>query len=169
MVLSIADYYMLECNPFIWNLRCLMRCTALKIKPIISYLKTKERPILTVTGTRAFESTRRRIMAERGELRQLMWHKAQKAYLYSPIFWWGDEEVERYALEKALPANPIKSLLGHSGECICGVYTSVKEMLAIKQHFPAFFEKLVDLEKAFRYGSFMYDYKKRQRIFVSKL
>jgi len=108
-------------------------------------------------------------MAERGELRQLMWHKAQKAYLYSPIFWWSDEEVERYALEKALPTNPIKSLLGHSGECICGVYTSVEDVRLIKQHFPEFFEKLVELEKSFRYGSLLYDYDKKQRIFVSKL
>lgn len=145
-------------------------CYNLKLEPLIAYTKKLAKPRVQITGMRATESTRRSLLVSKGEIYQLMWRNIGKHFLYSPTFWWSNEEVKKYIKKHSLPINPAYDLIGSSGECVCGVYLNLKNLCLIRDTFPTFFQKFVALEEEFRNGgSAFYDYKNKERIYASTL
>jgi len=145
-------------------------CFKLKVEPLIRYTVRKNVPRIQITGLRAYESTRRLARVRRGEIKQWMWRSIGMHYLYSPIFWWKDEDVQKYIEENSLPLNSVYKDLGFSGECICGLYTTMDQLITIGARYPDFMAKFVELEKSFRTGgSAFYDYSTMKRIYASKL
>ncbi|MHC1611096.1 MAG: phosphoadenosine phosphosulfate reductase domain-containing protein [Candidatus Methanospirareceae archaeon] len=125
---------------------------------------------LLITGLRAFESRKRTRSMKMGDISQIEWRGRERHYLYSPIFFWKNEEVENYLKEHSLPINPNYQILNFSGECICGVQTNKQKLLRIAEEYPEFFEKFIELEKKFRRGgSAFYDHTRKERIYASQL
>jgi 3'-phosphoadenosine 5'-phosphosulfate sulfotransferase (PAPS reductase)/FAD synthetase len=165
-----SDFFSLAKNRGMPTRRGRWCCFQLKIAPLIEYTMKMERPRIQITGMRAHESTRRSMSVSNGEISQLMWREIGEHYLYSPIFDWRKEDINKYVEQNNLPLNPIYDVIGRSGECMCGVYQTLKEIKAIRDNFPEFFDQFVELEKHFRSkGSAFYDYKNRKRIYASKL
>jgi len=140
-----------------WGMPTMRRrwcCYHLKLKPIIEFVKTLPGPRCEVTGLRRCESIRRRNLPES----YYIWKRGSVAvWKYAPIIDWLDEDVNKYIKRFGLPVNPIYRLVNTSGECVCGVYTTPKKLDIIATHFPAWFQRFVELEqKSRKHGAAFY-------------
>jgi len=139
-----------------WGMPTLRRrwcCFRLKLEPLFNYALTLPvSRVCFVTGMRREESPRRKDMPQtyrRRWKRLVLWN-------YHPIVNWSDKGVENYIKQHNLPVNPVKKILGHSGECICGVYAGRKELLKLRAHFPEFIRKFEKLEKVWPKSSYTF-------------
>jgi len=124
-------------------------CYYLKLEPMREFVKSLKGPRCEVIGLRREESPRRRKMPQY----YFFWPRGSaSSWKYAPIIDWKKERVERYIREHGLPLNPTYSILGRSGECVCGTYTTRRELEAIRAHYPEFFRRFVELERKFRRG-----------------
>jgi len=119
-------------------------CYYLKLKPLYDYIKTVRQPRAFITGLRREESPRRASLSE------WIWHKRGKCFNYAPIISWTGAQVEAYIRKHNLPVNPIYKLIKSSGECLCGVYASKKELRIVRGNFPDFFWQFVEIERRFK-------------------
>jgi len=78
--------------------------------------------------------------------------KEEASNIQAPIIDWSDEDVRTYIENHGLKVNDLYSLVNTSGECICGVYTSVRKLQLIRGKWPDFFQQFVEAEKSFRSG-----------------
>jgi len=121
-------------------------CFYLKIKPFMDFTSKLPPQRAEVTGLRRAESRRR------SKMKEVFYNKKGLVWKYAPIIDWTDDDVKRYIREHNLPISPVAKLIGHSGECLCGVFASVKSLEIVKAHYPEFFQRFVELEKQFRSG-----------------
>jgi len=120
-------------------------CYYLKLKPIIKFVRTLKRPRAEVLGLRREESPKRR------KLPQIMFKTRSKSWGYCPIIDWTKSEVTSYIKKHNLP-DPPHYRLGLSETCLCGVYTTKRELLTIKAQYPQLFNQFIELETRFRSG-----------------
>lgn len=55
----------------------------------------------------------------------------------APIINWDSEDKTVYQIANDIPRNPVTTVLGISGECLCGAFCKPGERAKIEQHFPA--------------------------------
>jgi len=119
------------------------------------YQRLKERPlrrmiremktgrhdhILLISGCRQEESVRRM-----GNVQEMQ-HEGVRVWC-APLAHWTEEDVHNYMTAKRLPRNPVKDLLGLSGECLCGCFAKAGERDLIEQHFPDVDSEIVSIER----------------------
>ena len=137
-------------------------CYHLKLEPIREYTKTLKSPRLHILGLRAWESPSRLKKANSGKLNRCYWDRKSETWVYNPILWWRDRDIDEYIKVNKLPVNPTYEKVGTGGECFCGVFKTIREVLLVKNNYPDFFQKLVELESKFRNnGSLLYINSKR--------
>lgn len=106
-----------------------------------------------VSGVRKFESSRRMKTYSSPILRD------GRMYFMSPFFYKTSEEVYRYVHENGLKITPTHDILGMSGDCLCGAYSSAGERERLKEADPELARYIEDLEYMVRmYGT---DYAKK--------
>jgi len=127
-------------NPTMFRRWC---CYALKLEPIISFVRSLRGQSAEVTGLRRCESRKRR------NISQVLFRKRTGSWGYSPIVDWSDKEVEDYILEHSLPKPPWYEL-GIKETCCCGAFSSVRQMRQICRLYPSFFRRFMELENKFR-------------------
>ena len=120
-------------------------CYTCKLKPIIDFVKALKPQRAEVTGLRRDESLRRR------NIKQIIYGRQSGSWKYAPIVEWNEKQVINYIKQHSLPMPPHYKL-GISETCLCGVFSSKREMLTLKATFPDLFQKFVELEKRFRSG-----------------
>lgn len=120
------------------------------------YIKLKERAIgrlvrgaqskrgdrvMLATGVRHDESVRR--MAYAGKEVQRYGGKVW----VSPLYWWSVAERDNYIDTHNLPVNPVSSMLGMSGECLCGAFAHKGEKEMVRLVCPETAARLDRLEQ----------------------
>lgn len=95
--------------------------------------------VVLVTGVRLSESTRRmgHVVAEKRE--------GGKVFT-APILNWTDEDKDEYMAFHGLPRSPVSQKLCMSGECLCGAFAKPEEIYELQWSFPAFAERIHELE-----------------------
>jgi 3'-phosphoadenosine 5'-phosphosulfate sulfotransferase (PAPS reductase)/FAD synthetase len=145
-------------------------CYNLKLEPLIRFTRSLPPPRLQVTGYRIAESTRRQFLHKSGKVYQLEWRGEGSHYIYSPIFYWKDDDVERYIEQHKLPINPNYAIIGMAGDCVCGVYVPLKKLQKIARAYPEFIKRFEEWERSSKAGgSAFYDYINRKKIYVRDL
>jgi len=120
-------------------------CDYLKLRPVKAYFKNLNNRRIVFDGVRAEESKRRLSYTMLG------WDDLYGCKVFRPIFNWRKSDVERYIREHQLPINPLYSIgFTRATDCWCGLYKSVKDFRLLKEHFPDFFAKLLELEESMR-------------------
>jgi 3'-phosphoadenosine 5'-phosphosulfate sulfotransferase (PAPS reductase)/FAD synthetase len=82
--------------------------------------------VLFVTGVYASESTRR------AEIHSTVTHRKGATVMNNPCLHWDDMDFARYRRQMSLPRNPVSEVVGKSGECLCGAYSSKGELDRIR-------------------------------------
>lgn len=138
-------------------------CGELKVKPLAKYLKNKKADKIVFDGIRAAESR------QRAAMERLSWHKRFNCQVYHPIMYWSEENVLNYLRERKLTINPLYNKgFKRASECWCGVFKGVAEFRLLRDTYPSFFDRLVELESCMRNGS-SYLFKNGQRIYLRDL
>jgi phosphoadenosine phosphosulfate reductase len=118
-------------------------CKACKVNPMHDFIKTLRPQRAEVLGLRRDESL------ARSKLPQILYKRKVPSWGYAPIIAWTEKEVLSYIKKNNLPMPP-NYRIGLKETCMCGVFSSPKQMLILKAQFPELFQKFVDLEKGFR-------------------
>jgi len=121
-------------------------CYYLKLKPIVDFTKGLRPQRVEITGLRREESLRRRKMPE------IYFAKRTWNWHYAPLIDWTDAQVASYLRKHNLWVNPLYKVLKHSGECLCGVYATMRELRILRRLYPEWFYQFVELESRFRSG-----------------
>ena len=121
-------------------------CYHLKIEPLRRFFRKIQQPKVIFDGIRKNESARRR------EFPIVGWHRHFKALNCHPIFDWKEEDVKKYIELNRLEENPLYKIFPRATECWCTAFKTVSQFKALKEHFPEFFQKFVELEKSLRTG-----------------
>jgi 3'-phosphoadenosine 5'-phosphosulfate sulfotransferase (PAPS reductase)/FAD synthetase len=129
-------------------------CYKLKLQPIMEFVSCLREPRAEVTGLRRSESVRRR------NLQELFFLDRSKVWKYAPIVNWTEATVLEYIRKHGLPMPP-NYRLGINETCLCGAFSSEKQMTAVKAHFPGFFARFVELERGFRRGGAAFYFRNR--------
>lgn len=87
----------------------------------------------------------------RSKLPQILYKKRVPSWGYCPLITWTGKEVASYLRRNDLPVPP-NYRLGLKEPCMCGVFSTKKQMLILKAQFPELFDKFIQLEKQFRSG-----------------
>jgi 3'-phosphoadenosine 5'-phosphosulfate sulfotransferase (PAPS reductase)/FAD synthetase len=87
--------------------------------------------ILIISGIRSDESAIRA-----GYRRDIQVEPGTKFIWVNPFYWNTSIDFEMYRQEFALPRNPVKDVIGISGECLCGAFASPGEKELIRQVEP---------------------------------
>jgi len=116
-------------------------CKILKLQPIFEFVKQLRPQRAEVIGFRVDEVERRRRRP------QVWYRKKTHSWVYYPIKSWTKRDIMNYIKEHGLP-DPPHYRLGLKETCLCGAFAHKKEWMIVKAHFPEFFEKFVELEKA---------------------
>lgn len=124
-------------------------CFHLKIQPIRDYLRNCSDYII-LDGIRRQESRKRANYPYTYQHRHF-------GLVIHPIINWTHEEVVNYLKKKKLLVNPLYELGFSSWECWCGIYKRKAEFEKLKEIYPEFFMKLVELESKLKSG-FAYAY-----------
>lgn len=122
-------------------------CYGLKLQPIFDFLRTLPHQRGSVTGLRKDESPNRQKKLKRHVTRQTK--KGMSFWAYAPLLYWTKNDVIQYIEENDLPMPP-HYRLGFKETCMCGAFSSKREIMILKAHFPELFQKFVELEQKFR-------------------
>lgn len=156
-----TDFFTLAKQKGIPRIKSRWCCELLKIRPIEEYLEKVHEPKIIFDGIRAEESRVRR------DYLPLWHHPTFKCISISPIFYWTQRKVNAYLRRWDLPPSPSQSL-GFSAECWCGAYAKRSDFEKLLELHPDIYAELEEVEKA-RNFSFIYDYGKGKRVFLSDL
>ncbi len=85
--------------------------------------------VMLVTGVRRQESARRM-----GYVVPVIRVKAR--VWVAPMFTYSKIQTHEYLKAHGLKSNPVVSVLGMSGECLCGAFAQPGELVKIKEHYP---------------------------------
>jgi len=156
-----TDFFTLAKRKGIPRIKSRWCCEFLKIRPIKEYLEKICEPKVVFDGIRAEESRVRR------NYLPLWYHPAFRCISISPIFYWSHRKVDAYLRKWDLPPSPLKSL-AFSAECWCGAYAKRSDFEKLLEIHPDIYGKLEEVEKT-RNFSFIYDYGKGKRVFLSDM
>ena len=97
-------------------------------------------PIMFISGGRRHESARRmKTFAEPVQDKgRMIW--------CAPFFDFTEDDQAEYMENHQLPRNPVKDILGMSGECLCGAYAKEGELDRIRKHYPDVANRIEALE-----------------------
>lgn len=118
-------------------------CGVCKLNPIHAFVKTLSPQRAEVTGLRRDESLRRR------NLNELFLLRKSHVWKYAPILDWTEKKVLAYIHKHNLPMPP-HYRLGLKETCMCGAFSSKKQMEILRATFPELFMKFVEVEAAFK-------------------
>jgi 3'-phosphoadenosine 5'-phosphosulfate sulfotransferase (PAPS reductase)/FAD synthetase len=118
-------------------------CHVCKVDPMQSFIRTLKPQRGEVTGLRRDESLRR------SKLAQIYYKRRVPSWAYAPIISWNEKQVLKYLRKNGLPMPP-HYRLGLHETCMCGVYSSRKQMEILKAQFPDLWAKILALEASFR-------------------
>lgn len=135
-------------------------CFELKLKPIRDYLRRFPNHVV-LDGMRRKESRRRANFPMTYQHRHL-------GFVIHPIIDWTSDDVESYLQSRGLPINPAYDFGFSSWECWCGVCKRESEFKALKEKYPDFFNKLVELESKMKSG-FAYTFKQGNPLYLRDL
>lgn len=111
------------------------------LRRMIRDMKTGRRDhIMLISGCRQEESVRRM-----GNVQEMQ-HEGVRVWC-SPLAHWTEEDVRNYMVAKSLPRNPVKDILGLSGECLCGCFAKAGERDLIEKHFPDADTEILRIER----------------------
>ena len=129
--------------PFVHRRWC---CYGLKLQPMFDFIRKLPPQRASVTGLRRDESPSRQKLD-----RFVTYDRRRKvnAWHYKPILEWSEKDVLKYIEQNDLPV-PSHYRLGIKETCLCGAFSSKKEMLIVKAQFPELFQKFVELEGKFK-------------------
>jgi len=97
---------------------------------------------LLLTGIRQGESVKRMRLKD-------AYSKTSGFHWYNPMFLWDKADCREAMKAYGIPENPVSTLLGYSGECLCGCNAKSGELEMIETFYPACGRRLRDLhEKA---------------------
>jgi len=169
VMLPIAEPFVKDvCSRFGWNLKVLRPkvdfftqaetkgmphihrrwcCYGLKLQPIFDFVRELKPQKGEVVGLRKDESFRRSQM----KLPQVHYDKRRglNAWFYAPIWDWTEKDILSYIKKHELPMPPWYKL-GIKETCMCGAFSSKKQIMILKALYPDLFEKFVELEGKFR-------------------
>jgi 3'-phosphoadenosine 5'-phosphosulfate sulfotransferase (PAPS reductase)/FAD synthetase len=117
----------------------------LKERPVDQLVRESKRRrqdmVMLVTGVRLGESERRmgnaNAIARDG---RTLWT--------GPIINWTPEDQVIYMTSHGIPRNPVKPVLGISGECLCGAFAKPDERKKIAASYPDAFAHILECESA---------------------
>jgi len=118
-------------------------CYALKLKPIQDFVRGLKPQRGEVTGLRRDESIRR------AKFRQVIYKRRVRSWGYAPILTWSEKQVLAYIKRHNLPMPP-HYRLGLGETCMCGVFSSKRELMIVKALWPELFGKFMQLEAGFK-------------------
>lgn len=169
VMLPIAEPFVKDvCSQFGWNLKVLRPkesfweqaevkgmpyvhrrwcCYGLKLQPIFDFVRELKPQKGEVVGLRRDESLRRSQM----KLPPVHYDKRRgiNAWFYAPIWDWTGKNILSYIKKHELPMPPWYRL-GLKETCMCGAFSSKKEVEILRAQFPELFKKFVELEGKFR-------------------
>jgi len=122
-------------------------CGICKLNPIHDFVKNLPPQRAEVTGLRSDESIRRKKM----KLPELFYLRKSHVWKYAPILSWSEKDVQTYIRKNDLPMPP-HYRLGLKETCMCGAYSSKKQMEILRAQDPQLFQKFVDIESKFKTG-----------------
>lgn len=138
-------------------------CGELKVKPLSNYFLSQPGDKIIFDGIRSEESKPREAMPK------FSWHKYFSGYVYHPIKDWTTEQLYSYLADKNLSINPLYAKgFRRASECWCGVFKGVAEFKILKDAYPNFFNRLVELEASMRNGG-SYLFKNGKRVYLRDL
>jgi len=119
-------------------------CYGLKLQPLFDFIRDLPPQRASVTGLRKDESPNRQKKLKK----QIVYDRRRKIYAweYCPILHWTEKDVLSYIKKHNLPIPP-HYRLGIKETCMCGAFSSVKEIMILKAYFPDLFAKFVEVEK----------------------
>jgi len=120
-------------------------CFYLKLKPIRDFVRDLNPQRAEVTGLRRDESPKR------ASINEIFYLKTSRVWKYAPICTWTEKDVLDYMTKHGLPMPP-HYRLGLHETCLCGAFSSKREMMIVKARFPRFFDQFLELEKDFKKG-----------------
>lgn len=100
----------------------------------------KRENVLLLTGIRRTESKIRMGYSS-------VYTKQNSCCWASHIFYWTQENIDRYMQLHNLPRNPVKDKICISGECLCGAWAKKSELTEIKASYPEAAEKIAQLHQ----------------------
>lgn len=146
-----TDYYTLAKEWGIPNFKSRWCCRELKIKPVNDYLANLKGDKVVFDGIRAAESN------DRAKYFPIWYHPGFDALSISPLFFWSNDDIDKYLNEHDPPRNPVEHL-GSSCECWCGAYKKRSDFEKLFYLHPDIYEKLIDVEEANPRGfTFIYE------------
>jgi len=129
-------------------------CYRLKLEPIMRFMRTLPPQRAEVLGLRRAESRRR------AKLPGIILKRKTLTWGYAPIVDWSDKQVNTYIREHDLPVNPIyRTPIKET--CVCGVFSSPREIKALRALYPELFNKFVEAERRFKSGGAMFYFRSR--------
>lgn len=158
-----VDYFTLAKKKGLPRFRARWCCGELKVKPLASYFSEVEDEKIVFDGIRGEESKIRSAMTK------LSWHKRFSCHIFHPILEWSANDVLNYLSYLGLPQNPLYGKgFRRACECWCGVFKGVNEFKLLRDSYPEFFKKLVQLEASMRNGG-SYLFRKGKKIYLREL
>lgn len=155
-----TDYFTLVKQWGVPRPRARWCCFHLKIQPIRDYLQGYS-DYVVLDGIRRQESRKRSGYPA-------IYQHPHFGLVIHPIIDWSDEEVNNYLEDRGLPLNPVYELGFSSWECWCGIYKRKSEFEKLKETYPKFFAKLVELESQLKSG-FAYAYFNGKPFYLKEL
>jgi len=121
-------------------------CYGLKLQPIFDFVRQLPPQRGEVIGIRGDEVDRL------SSPQQVKYDKRRgiNAWFYLPLFDWTKKHVLRYIKEHHLPMPP-HYRLGLKETCMCGTFSSKRQIEILRGQFPNLFQKFVELEGKFRW------------------
>jgi 3'-phosphoadenosine 5'-phosphosulfate sulfotransferase (PAPS reductase)/FAD synthetase len=106
------------------------RCVRNLVRPHIRKNRRRKRDrVLLITGVRLAESDRRM-----GHVEPI--HREGSKIWLAPLINWSATDCLNFRLDKKIAGNPVKPILGISGECLCGAFARPGEMNNLRVSFP---------------------------------
>lgn len=121
-------------------------CWICKIKPMSEFVHNLRPQRAELVGIRKDESFKRSKID-----REVYYLKKGLVWKYAPLLEWTEKDVQRYIANRNLPMPP-HYRLGLKETCMCGVFSSKKQMLILKANYPDLWNRFIEAERNFKKG-----------------
>jgi 3'-phosphoadenosine 5'-phosphosulfate sulfotransferase (PAPS reductase)/FAD synthetase len=135
-----------------WGMPTMRRrwcCVEVKLKLIWEFVKKLPPQRAEVTGLRRNESARRKRKLKNAPVIYL--NKRIHSWHFAPLMEWSGRDVARYLAVHKLPIPP-HYRTGLRETCMCGAFSTRKQLMILKAQHPELFQKFIELERNFRMG-----------------
>jgi 3'-phosphoadenosine 5'-phosphosulfate sulfotransferase (PAPS reductase)/FAD synthetase len=120
----------------------------LKERALRQLMREHDGAVMLISGARKQES------AARMRLPDLPVHRNGRTIWCSPFFYLSNEQLSGYIEQNKIPESPVRKFLCISGECLCGCFAQLKELLEIELWFPETGQRLRELQERVRAAGF---------------